>query len=249
MDSDANSDITVFHTISQFDNSDLETPDEFPNSEPSPSTCSQYPFRLIHSQAQTDSPSTISRISQVTPTYFSFTNECSNNNSPDNTQISYELNNLITLQQHPRTLTIHQLSSAITSSNPPTPTLFSDNTPSLIQSSTSIQSSSTTHRAYRTFKRKFPNHAFPSKPGITRDYINHPGHTKTTEFLQFCLPLFPQYTYSHSDPLTEQPHYVDEHVLFPTLHCASFYHFSNPFCLPLINTPQELERKKKTFSD
>ena len=28
MGSDANSDITVFHTISQFDNSDLETPDE-----------------------------------------------------------------------------------------------------------------------------------------------------------------------------------------------------------------------------
>ena len=29
IESDANSDITVFHTISQFENSDLETPDEF----------------------------------------------------------------------------------------------------------------------------------------------------------------------------------------------------------------------------
>ena len=38
MDSDANSDITVFHTISQFKNSDIETPDELANSEPSPST-------------------------------------------------------------------------------------------------------------------------------------------------------------------------------------------------------------------
>ena len=60
MGSDANSDITVFHTISQFENSDLETPDEFANSEPSPSTFSQPPFRPIHSQAHTDSPSTLS---------------------------------------------------------------------------------------------------------------------------------------------------------------------------------------------
>ena len=44
MDSDANSDITVFHTISQSDNSYLETPDEFANSEPSPSTFFQPPF-------------------------------------------------------------------------------------------------------------------------------------------------------------------------------------------------------------
>ena len=46
MDSDANSDITVYHTISQFGNSDLETPDEFANSNPRPSTFSQPPFRL-----------------------------------------------------------------------------------------------------------------------------------------------------------------------------------------------------------
>ena len=30
--SDTNSDISIFHTISQFNNSDLETPDEFANS-------------------------------------------------------------------------------------------------------------------------------------------------------------------------------------------------------------------------
>ena len=38
--SDTNSDISIFHTISQFNNSDLETPDEFANSEPFPSTYS-----------------------------------------------------------------------------------------------------------------------------------------------------------------------------------------------------------------
>ena len=214
MESDAISGITVFHTISQFDYSDLETPDEFANSEPSPSTFFQPPFRPIHSQAQTNCPSTLSHVFQVTPTYSPFTNERSNNNSPDNTQISYELNNLIKLQQqvqHPHTLTIHQISSTITSSNPPTPTPSSDYTPSLAQSSTSTQSSSTTNRAYRTFKRKFPNHPFPSKLGIARDYINHPDHTNTTKFLQLSLPLFHQYTYNHSDPNTEQPHY--EYVL------------------------------------
>ena len=41
MDSDVNSEITVFHTICQFENSDLETPDEFADSEHSPSTFSQ----------------------------------------------------------------------------------------------------------------------------------------------------------------------------------------------------------------
>ena len=129
MDSDTNSDITVFNTISQFNKSDIETPDELANSEPSPPAFSQPPFRPFHSQSQTASLSTISHISQVTPTYSSFTNERSNNNSPDTTQISYELNNLITLQQqvqHPHTLTIHQLSSTITSSNPPTSKPSSD---------------------------------------------------------------------------------------------------------------------------
>ena len=85
--SDANSDITVFHTISKFDNSDLETPDEFADSEPSPSTFSQPPFQPIHSQTQSKSSSTLSHVSQVTPTNSSFTDERSNNDSPDNTKI------------------------------------------------------------------------------------------------------------------------------------------------------------------
>ena len=209
MDSDDNSDITVFQPMSQFDNSDLVTRDEFAESEPSPSTFSQPspstfsqpPFRPIHSQAQSESSSTPSHFSQVTATYSSFTDECSNNKSPDNTQISYELNNLITLQQqvqHFQTLSIHQISATITSSNPPTLTLSSDYTPSLAQSSTSTQSSSSTNRAYRDFKRKFPNHPFHSKPGTARKYKNHPDHTNTTKFLQVTLPFSPQYTYNHS---------------------------------------------------
>ena len=240
MDSDANSDITVFHTISQFENSNLETPDECAD------LCST-PFRPIHSQAQSESPSTLSHVSQVTPTYSSFTNERSNKKSPDNTQISYEINNLVTLQQqiqHPQTLTIHQFSPTLTSSNPPTLTPSSDNTPSLAQSSTSTQSSSSTNRTYRTFKQKFPSHPFPSKPWIGREYINHTDHTNTTKFLKVTLPFVPQDTYNHSDTDAEQHNYVDEHELIPTLHWTPYYNFSNPLALPLLNTLQDIERNK-----
>ena len=149
MDSDANSDITVFNKISQFNISDIETPDKIANSEPSLSTFSQPPFRPIHSQFKMI-PHLPSLIFSKQTLHTPFTNECSNNKSPETTQITYELINLITLQQqiqHPHTLTIHQLLSNKTSSNPPNPTSSSDNTPSLAQSSTSKHSSSTTNRA------------------------------------------------------------------------------------------------------
>ena len=172
MNSDSYSDITIYTTISQFNNSDIETPDEFADSELFPSThtptrsttFSKPPFRPIQSHSQHTSPYTPS---QVTPTYSSFNNERSTNNSPDKIQISEKLDNFITLQQQllsPHTLTIHQLSSTITSSNPPTRTPISDYTPSLAHSSTSTESSNSNNRAYRTFKSKFPNHPFPSKP-------------------------------------------------------------------------------------
>ena len=41
MNSDTNSDISVFHTVSKFNNSDVETPDEFADSKRSPSTYAQ----------------------------------------------------------------------------------------------------------------------------------------------------------------------------------------------------------------
>ena len=197
--SDTNSDISVFHTISQFNNSNVEIPDEFADSEPSPSThtqtnssvFSQPPFRPIQSNHPLPSLSTASYASQVTPTYSPFNSDRSHNNSPDTIQISAELDNFITLQQqliHPQTLTIHQLSSTITSSNPPTPTPSSAYTPSLAQSSTSVETPTGTNRAYRTFKRKFPYHPFPIKPGTAREYINHPEHTNTKNFLEITLP-------------------------------------------------------------
>ena len=97
MNSDTILDITVFQTISQFNNSDVEIPNEFADSEPSPSTYTQtnsstfskLPFRPIQPQNQCTSPYTPSHI---TP----FFNERSINNSPDNIQISEDLDNFIT---------------------------------------------------------------------------------------------------------------------------------------------------------
>ena len=197
--SDTNSDASVFRTISQFNNSDLGTPDEFANSEPSPSiysqtnpsTFSQPPFRPINASQPLPSLSTPSYASQITPTYSSSPSNRSANNSPDIPQISPELDNYITLQQqmiHPRTLTINHLSSMTTSSGPPTPTPLSEYTQSLTQSSTSTESSTSTNRAYRTFKRKFTNLPFTTKPGTAKEYIDHPKHKNTNQFLLTNLP-------------------------------------------------------------
>ena len=205
------------------------------------------PFDLFNLKNHCKSPSTRSHNSQVTPTYFPFISERSTNNSPDNIQNSEELENFITLQQqlpYPHTLAIHQLSSTITSSNPPAPTRISDYTPSLAQSSTSTESSTSTNRAYRTFKRKFPNHPFPFKPGTAREYDNHPDHTNTANYLQVTLPLFPQYTLNQSDPNPELHNFVDEHVLIPTLHWTAYFNYTNPLSLPLHNIQQDIERNK-----
>ena len=207
MESDTNSNTTVYNTISQFNNSDIETPDEFANSEPSPSIFSQRPFQPLHSQVKIEPLSPPSPISHVTPIYSPLTSESSDNYDQDNTQISHELDNFITIQQqlqHPQALTIHQLSRYLTSPNPSTPTLSSTYTPSQNPTSPSTPYSST-NRAYRTFKRKFPNTPFPSNPGTSTTYINHPLHTNTKEILQLGLPFLPQHTYFHSDPNVEKP--------------------------------------------
>ena len=215
-------------------NSPIQNQNPSTHTPTSSTTFSKPPFQPIQSHSQHASPYTPY---QVTPTYSPFKNDRSTNNSPDNIQLSEELDNFIILQQQvlsPHTLTINQLSSTITSSNPPNPTPISDYTPSLAHSATSTESSNSTNRAYRTFKRKFPNHPFTSKPGTAREYINHPDHTNTTNFLQINLSLFPQYTLNQSNPNPEPRHFVDEHVLKPTLHWTAYYSFTKP--LTLYNT-------------
>ena len=250
MNSDTNSDISVFHTISQFNNSDVETPDEFADSEPSPSTHTQTnslafskpPFRPIQTSHPLPSLSTPSYASQVTPTYSPFNSDRSHNNSPDNIQISEEIDNFITLQQqltNPHTLTIHQLSSTVTSSNPPTSTPSSDYTPSLAQSSTSTETPTSTNRDYRTFKRKFPHfQPNPEQP----ENISTTQNTK--KFLEITLPSFPQNTLNTSTIAYKTRSFVDEHVLMPTLHWTAYYNYTNPLCLPLTNTNENIEKNK-----
>ena len=110
MESDTNSNAAVYNTISQFKNSDIETHDEFANSEPSPSTFSQPLFQPLHSQIKIEPPSPHYSISNLTPTYSPLTSESTDNNGQDLIQISHELDSLIKLQQqlpHPHILTIH----------------------------------------------------------------------------------------------------------------------------------------------
>ena len=145
---------------------------------------------------------------------------------------------------YPHTLTIHQLSSITTSSGRPTPTPLSDYTPSLAHSSTSIETSTSTNRAYRTFKRKIPNHPFTTKPGTAKEYINHPQHTNTESFLQTNLTSFPQYTLNTSTTINDTRNFVDEHALTPTLHWTSYYYYNNPLFLPLYNTQIDNEKCK-----
>ena len=249
MNSDTNSQISVLYSISQLNNPNNETPDEFADSEPSPSNnfhnpshFSQPPFQPILSNNPDPITPTPSYASQVTPTYSSYHSDQS---SPDTPRISPELDNFITLQQQPyhlNTPTINQISSTTISSNPPTPS--SNYTESLAPSSTSTESSLNTNRAYRTFKRKFPNHPFPAKPGTAREYINHPQHTNTREFLAITLPSFPQYTLNTPHDANETRNFVDEYVLMPTLSWTSYYHFTNPLCLPLTNTSIDIDRNK-----
>ena len=246
--SDTNSDISVFHTISQFKNANVETPTNLqtPNHLPLPiprptPQFFQKPFStfLIPFHSFLCFPSN--------PNLFSISFRQITYNSPVTIQISAELDNFITLQQqllHPQTLTIHQLSSTITSSNPPTPTPSSAYTPSLAQSSISTETPTSTNRAYHTFKRKFPNHPFPNKPGTAREYINHSEHTNTKIFLEITLPSFPQYTLNTPTIANDTRNFVDEHVLMPTLHWTAYYHYTNPLCLALANTTESVEKNK-----
>ena len=207
MESDTNSNTTVYNTISQLNNSDIETPDEFTNSEPSPSTFSQPPFQPLHSQVKIEPPSPPSSISHAIPTYSPLTNDSSDNNDQDHTQISDELDNFIKLQQqlqHPQPLIIHQLSRSLTPSTPSTPTPSSAYTPPQNPTSLSTPSSST-NRAYRTFKRKIPKPPFPSNPGTSTTFINHPLHLNTKEFLQICLTFSPNIHTSILTPMMRNP--------------------------------------------
>ena len=90
MNSDTNSHISVLYSISKLNNPNIETPDEFADSEPSPSNnfhtnslnFSQLPFQPILPNNPDPTNSTPSYASQVTPTYSSLHSDQSYH-SPD----------------------------------------------------------------------------------------------------------------------------------------------------------------------
>ena len=77
---------------------------------------------------------------------------------------------------------------------------------------------------------------YPQSP-IQHIITQQPNKEDTYEQFIEQLTFFPKYTYFHSDPNDENPNYVNEPVLYPTLSWTSFYHFSNPLSLPLYNPP------------
>ena len=112
MNSDTNSHISVLYSISQLNNPNIETPDEFADSEPSPSNIfhtnslnfSQPPFQPILPNNPDPTNSTPSYASQVTPTYSSLHSDQSSH-SPDTPRISPKLDNFITHNNNPISLT------------------------------------------------------------------------------------------------------------------------------------------------
>ena len=119
MDPDDNSTHTIFHTVSQINNSDVETPDEFQNSEPSPSTFSQPLPSTPHPTPDEPSPAP-SPYTDATPILCLRTGDQPDPPSPVNEELENELDNFLTLQQqlqNPNTLTIHHLSQSTLSSN------------------------------------------------------------------------------------------------------------------------------------
>ena len=128
------------NTISQFDNSDVDAPNEFQNSEPSQSTLSQPPFHPIHPQLPDETSPAPSSYTDATSILSPLTSYQPPPPIPVTEALEKELGNFITLQQqlqNTNTLTLHQLSHSVSSSE------------SLNQTITTVG-----NRAHRVFQRK-----------------------------------------------------------------------------------------------
>ena len=124
MDSD-DSTHTVFNTISQFENSDIYTPDGFKNSEPSPSTFSQPSFYAT--QFTDESSPAPSSYTDANPIISPMNSDQPDPPSPVTEALEHELDNFINLQQqllNTKNLTFHHIlhpdSSAESSNQKPT---------------------------------------------------------------------------------------------------------------------------------
>ena len=96
---------TVFHTIPQFSNSDIETPDEFENSEPSPSTFSQLPFRPLLTPTPDEGSSDPSSYTDATPVLSPMTSDPPDHPIPVDEELENENDIFITYNNNFKTLT------------------------------------------------------------------------------------------------------------------------------------------------
>ena len=94
MGSDDTSTNTVFHPISQFNNSDIETPDEFVDSEPSPSTFS-HPFQPLHTQIPDEPSSVPSSYTDAAPIFSPMTSDPPDPSSHVDEELENELDKIM----------------------------------------------------------------------------------------------------------------------------------------------------------
>ena len=217
----------LYNTISQFNNSDIETL----NSEPSPS-------KILQTSLSTSPLS-----SQNWTCFNSLLNiRCNTHIFPFNQwtfwqqQLCKYINVSWTWQfnhisattttpsntNHSPTLLLNNIIKSIKPN--PLFKLYPFTTPHLLIKFIIIQYKS----SLPNLQNFFPRTPLPSHTGTAQKFVNHPLHANTNEFLQVCFPFYLQYTYFHSDPNEEHPNYVDEHVLEPALSWTSFYHYTNP---------------------
>ena len=96
MVSDDISKSTFFHNIPQFSNSDIETPDEFEISEPSPSIFLQLPFRPLLTPTPNEGSPAPSYYTDATPILSPMTSDPPDLPSPVDEELENENDNFIT---------------------------------------------------------------------------------------------------------------------------------------------------------
>ena len=174
-DSDGDSTNTVFHTISQFKFSDVESPEEFQNSETSPSTLSQPPFRPLHTPTPDEPSPTPSSYTDATPILFPMAGDQTDPPSSVNEKLENYLDNFLTSQQqlqNRNTFTIHHLSQSFLSSEYSNP-------------ASTIEES----QAHRVFKRKNPNAQMLHQLDCATNF-NHSIQTLKKFFYKFACHSF-----------------------------------------------------------
>ena len=203
MDSDDPSINTSFHTISQFNNSDIKTPGEFAYSEPNSSTFSLPHFNHSIHKFPMSLPQSLLPTLMQTQFLSPMTSEPPDPSNPVDEELENDLDNFINLQQqlqNPNKLLIHHPSQTLTTSE-----------------SSKLASATEETRGHRLFKRKHPNAKISSTPRPPRTVSVHALRTNTKEFLP-CAYHFFHNTYYQTNTNNDQRLTLMNMPCFPYLH-------------------------------